>query len=88
MKNAAPSGAASACQKASQSLRPQAQIKFESSFPAACTSEKTLYGLQVWNLCARGAQIMRAAGRSFLLKKARGLFRQLDAAPSGAAFFS
>ena len=30
--------------------------------PGACTSDKTLYVLQVWNLCACGTQIMRAAG--------------------------
>ena len=30
--------------------------------PGACTSDKTLYVLLVWNLCAYGTQIMRAAG--------------------------
>ncbi|MCI6606179.1 MAG: hypothetical protein MSC56_09890, partial [Clostridiales bacterium] len=29
---------------------------------AACTSQKIHCALQVWNLCARSAQIMRAAG--------------------------
>ncbi|MBP8752368.1 MAG: hypothetical protein ACLRXG_10255 [Oscillospiraceae bacterium] len=33
----------------------------QSFFPAACTAEKILFRLQVWNLCAIGAQIMRAA---------------------------
>ena len=32
--------------KASQSLRPQAQIKFEAFLPAACTSAKILLGSQ------------------------------------------
>jgi len=30
-------------------------------FAAACTSQKTLLGLQVWNLFAFSEQIMRAA---------------------------
>ena len=34
------------CQKASQSLRPQAQIKFQAFLPAACTSAKILLGSQ------------------------------------------
>ena len=52
----------SICQKASQSLRPQAQIKSNLFFPAACTSGKTLLALQVWNFHALGVEIMRAAG--------------------------
>ena len=34
------------CQKASQSLRPQAQIKCKTFLPAACTSAKILFGSQ------------------------------------------
>ena len=42
-----PSGcAAPSVEKASQSLRPQAQIKFKTFLPAACTSAKILYGSQ------------------------------------------
>ena len=48
--------------KASLSLRPQAQKNSNPFFPAACTSGKTLLALQVWNFCAEGAEIMRAAG--------------------------
>ena len=41
----------------------RARRKNADSFcPGACTSDKTLYVLQVWNLCACGTQIMRAAG--------------------------
>ena len=39
-----------------------AQIKSNLFFPAACTSGKTLYALQVWNFHAFGVEIMRAAG--------------------------
>ena len=42
-----PSGcAAPSVEKASQSLRPQAQIKFKTFLPAACTSAKILFGSQ------------------------------------------
>jgi hypothetical protein len=37
------------------------QINFNPFFAAACTSQKTLLGLQVWNLFAFSEQIMRAA---------------------------
>ena len=39
-----------------------AQIRVNPFFPAACTSGKTLYALQVWNFRANGVEIMRAAG--------------------------
>ena len=51
------------CQETSQSLRPQARKKSGSFSAAACTSPKILYALQVWNFCAKGAKIMRAAWR-------------------------
>ena len=41
---------------------------------AACTSRKALYVLQVWNLCAKSAQIMRAAARSFFKRKTSEAF--------------
>ena len=47
--------------KASQSLRPQAQIEYESFFPTACTSEKILIGSQTCELCAIGAQRVRCS---------------------------
>ena len=49
--------------KASQSSRPQARKKSGSFSAAACTSPKILYVMQVWNFCAKGAKIMRAAWR-------------------------
>ena len=47
--------------KASQSSRPQARKESGSFSAAACTSPKILYSPQVWNFCAKGAKIMRAA---------------------------
>ena len=57
--------------KASQSLRPQAQIKSKLFSPAACTSGKILIALQVWNFCAESAEIMRAAGCNPLQTRAQ-----------------
>ena len=57
--------------KASQSLRPQAQIKSKLFSPAACTSGKILFALQVWNFCAESAEIMRAAGCNPLQTRAQ-----------------
>ena len=37
--------------------------------PAACTSDKILSVVQVWNLCAVRAQIMRAASRSLFKRE-------------------
>ena len=45
-------------EKASQSLRPQAQIEFYLFSPAACTSEKILLGSQT---CERRASALRRA---------------------------
>ena len=42
--------------KASQSLRPQTQIRFNMFFPATCASEKTLISLQTCELCVCNAQ--------------------------------
>ena len=45
------------------------QNKFNPFFAAACTSQKTLLSLQVWNLFAESVQIMRAADcKPFVLK--------------------
>ena len=46
-------------EKASQSLRPQAQIESDSFSPATCASEKILFGSQTCELCAVGAQRVR-----------------------------
>ncbi|MCI5992630.1 MAG: hypothetical protein MRZ24_01190, partial [Clostridiales bacterium] len=48
-------------------------------FPAACTSGKIHFGLQVCRLSASGGQLVRAAGRSLLSKKSKGVFRQPQA---------
>jgi hypothetical protein len=62
-------------EKASQSLRPQAQIKCKSRFPAACTSENALFRLQVWKLrVSRRAIYARGRLQSFLSKEAADLF--------------
>ena len=45
------------------------QIKCNPFFAAACTSQKTLLGLQVWNLFAFSEQIMRAADCKPFVKK-------------------
>ena len=45
------------------------QIKCNPFFAAACTSQKTLLSLQVWNLFAFSEQIMRAADCKPFVKK-------------------
>ena len=50
------------------------QIKCNPFFAAACTSQKTLLGLQVWNLFAFSEQIMRAADCKPFVKKGPRLF--------------
>ena len=51
-------------EKASQSLRPQAQIKFKAFLPAACTAAKILFGSQT------GERKCAAASRSFFKREA------------------
>ena len=51
-------------EKASQSLRPQAQIKFNAFLPAACTSAKILLGSQT---CERSE--CAAASRSLFKRE-------------------
>ena len=48
---------------------PQRRKKVQSFSPATCAAGKILLRLQVWNLCAGGAQIMRAADCSLFVKK-------------------
>ena len=48
-----------------------AQIRSKLFSPAACTSGKILLALQVWNFCAEGAEIMRAAGCNPLQMRAQ-----------------
>ena len=49
--------------------RRSGERKSRSFSPATCAAEKILLRLQVWNLCALGAQIMRAADCSPFVKK-------------------
>ena len=43
-------------EKASQSSRPQARMKFDPFFPGTCASGKTLLGPQTCELAASGGQ--------------------------------
>ncbi len=48
---------------------PAGAKKAQSFSSATCAAKKILLSLQVWNLCAGGAQIMRAADYNPLVKK-------------------
>ena len=48
---------------------PQRRKKVRSFSSATCAAKKILLRLQVWNLCAGGAQIMRAADCNPFVKK-------------------
>ena len=48
---------------------PAGAKKVQSFSSATCAAKKILLRLQVWNLCAAGAQIMRAADCNPLVKK-------------------
>jgi len=85
-KMAAPKGGHQLVGKASQSSRPQARKGFDQFFPAACTSEKTLLGLQTCALSAQADSACAAAGRSFLVKVAKPLFRKSYGRPEGRPF--
>ena len=65
---------------------PAGAKKVQSFSSATCAAKKILLRLQVWNLCAAGAQIMRAADCKPLCQKVI-LFDSLKkaAAPVGAA---
>ena len=65
---------------------PAGAKKVQSFSSATCAAKKILLRLQVWNLCASGAQIMRAADCKPLCQKVT-LFDSLKkaAAPVGAA---
>ena len=56
-------------QKSRRVSPPQRRKKVKSFSQATCAAEKILLRLQVWNLCAVGAQIMRAADCSPFVKK-------------------
>jgi hypothetical protein len=61
-------------------------MKSKSFSAGACTWQKILLRLQVWNLAAKGGQIMRAADCNILSEKATGLFRQAEIPPEQAGF--
>ena len=73
---------ASVCKKASQSLPPAGGKYFKSFFAATCAWGKIPLRLPVWNFCADGAQIMRAADLGPFVGKNRRFFRQHQA-PQG-----
>ena len=52
------------------------QIKLELFSAGACTWQKILNRLQVWNLFTNSEQILRAADCEMLAEEAEGLFRQ------------
>ncbi len=67
---------------------PERRKKVRSFSPATCASEKILLRLQVWNLCAAGGQIMRAAGcRPFVGKPGGFPTDSKTALPSAERFF-
>ena len=70
---------ASVSLKASQSFAAGRRKKIQSFSPATCASEKILFRLQVWNLCAAGTQIMRAADCRPFVGKPLGFFDRQQA---------
>ena len=65
-------GCGSVCQKKPRRVcRPQAANEMESFFAGACTWQKILLSLQVWNLFAFSEQIMRAADCKPFVQKGR-----------------
>jgi hypothetical protein len=57
------------------------QSKFDPFFAAACTSQKTLLSLQVWNLFAFSEQIMRAADCKPIVQKGFAFLDKIRIAP-------
>ena len=82
-----PERAAQTVKKASQSSLRKQRIKSKSFSAAACTWTKTPHRLQVWNLFAKGEQIMRAADCKILSEKPNGLF-QYAQPPGKGGFFA
>ena len=63
-------------EKASQSFLRKQKIKLKPFSAGACTWQKILLRLQVWNLSAISRQIMRAADCKELAESPEGDFRQ------------
>ena len=68
-KAAAPVGAAARLSKNLVAFAPAGAKKVQSFSSATCAAKKILLRLQVWNLCAVDAQIMRAADCKPLCQK-------------------
>ena len=78
-------------EKASQSFLRKQKIKLKTFSAGACTWQKILLRLQVWNLSAISRQMMRAADCKELAESPEGDFRQAqeggaDAPPSFIPF--
>ena len=65
------------CQKSLAEFAAAPAKKVKSFSAGACTWQKILLRLQVWNLSAIGRQIMHVAACKELAEKAEGLFRQI-----------
>ena len=63
-------------EKASQSFLRKQKIKLKTFSAGACTWQKILLRLQVWNLSAISRQMMRAADCKELAESPEGDFRQ------------
>ena len=85
-KKTVPEGTVSDYQKASQSSPPKRRIKSDSFSAGACTWQKILYRLRVWNLFTIRKQILRVADCKTLAEKAEGLFRQVQTVPERHRF--
>ena len=67
-------------EKASQSFLRKQKIKLKTFSAGACTWQKILLRLQVWNLSAISRQMMRAADCKELAESPEGDFRQAPGA--------
>ena len=60
--------------------------KLKSFSAGACTGQKILLRLQVWNLSETGRQIMRAADCKNCRKRPEAFFDKLKTVPEGTVF--
>ena len=74
-------------EKASQSFLRKQKIKLKTFSAGACTRQKILLRLQVWNLSAISRQMMRAADCKELAESPEGDFRQARVHPMRDALF-
>jgi len=71
---------------ASQSFLRKQKKESKSFSAGACTWQKILLRLQVWELCANGAQGVRAADCKNLAESPEGDFRHAEQQPPGCCF--